>query len=107
MTHSGIFNILKSAGIPFAYHHFSEPQKLPFGAWGVSGEPDLLADDTHYAGITSAYVELYSEKKDQKNENKIKKVLSDNEIDYAFEYEAYIESEKMFVVRWSIQFIGG
>ena len=99
--------ILTGTGIPFAYHHFDKPQKLPYGAWEITDEPDFMADDTHYLPFIEGYVEYYSTRKDLAGEEKIKAVLTNNKIPFSFVYESYIEREKMFVVRYSVNFIGG
>jgi tRNA G10 N-methylase Trm11 len=105
MTINELKNLLKSTGIPVAYHHFNSPQNRPFIVFALDGEDDLMADDQHYTEIKTGYIELYTDIKDFDAENLVKTLLNNPKLAFEKENDAYIESEKMFYVRWSFSLI--
>lgn len=106
MTWGELGTILRATGMPAAYHHFNTPQKLPFIGYGQDGRDDFNADNIHYVKIIDGYVELYTDKKQPDLEEKIETALTENKIPYGWEIETWIDSEKVFMVRWAINFIG-
>ena len=93
---------LDALGYPVAYSHFNSTQKTPFICYLVDGDENFSADNTIYFEILNVDIELYVKKKDPVAENKIKKLLNDNELPYAY-YEAFIKDEGVFQCVFSIQ----
>lgn len=98
---------IRTTGLRAAYHHFNTPQKLPFIVFAQDGRDDLNADNTHYVKIIDGYVELYTDTKQPDLEESIETTLAEHQIPYSWENEIYIDSEKIYMVRWAINFIGG
>lgn len=107
MTWPELGTTLHTAGLKAAYHHFNKKQKLPFVVYGQDGRDDFYADDLHYVQIVDGYVELYADTKQPDLEEKIETALTAQKIPYSWEIETWIDSEKVYMVRWAINFIGG
>lgn len=106
MTLIELNTLLKTVGCPVAYHHFLEAQEPPFLVYASDNEEDFKADNTSYAEIKQGYIELYSRKKDFSTEAAVKAALKvTNKLAFRKENEDYIESEKLFYVRWSFSMI--
>ena len=95
MTLDKLGNILEAAGIPVAYSHFKDKQKLPFICYKESFTQNFKADNQVYKKRTFVDVELYTKYKDQFIENKIEQILSDNSITWDV-VETFIEEENVF-----------
>lgn len=99
MTLTEVANVVRSIGIPFAYHHFPEStgQQPPFICYYYPESSDLKADDTNYQKINELIIELYTDNKDFELEERVEAVLRAN--DFVFSrVETYIDSEKMYMV---------
>jgi len=101
MTYAEIAGVIRSIGIPFAYHHFPENtgQQPPFICYYYPNSNDLKADDINYQSINDLTIELYTDNKDFALEAQVEAVLKD----YGFVFsrdETYIESEKMYMVAY-------
>lgn len=107
MTWDEFGGILKPLKIPAAYGVFKHPTKPPFLVYGTEGESDFMADDQHYIPIVDGYLELYCDKKEPLLEQRIKNTLTANQIVYHFSNETFIQSEKIYLVRWAVTFLGG
>lgn len=107
MTWGELGIILHTTGINAAYHHFNKKTKPPFMVFAQDGRDDLNADNIHYLQIVDGYVELYTETKQPDLEQAIENTLTEHNIPYGWENEIFIESEKVYMVRWAIDFIGG
>ena len=107
MNISKFFELLKTLGIPVAYHHFNTEQKPPYMIYLMDTEPDFMADNSHYATIKSGLIEIYTEKKDVELEYALRNALSQNpRIAYAKNSEDFIDSEGVFLVRYYFEFLG-
>lgn len=95
MTLKELKKILDSTGYPVAYSHFNEYKKTPYITYLVSDSPNYFADNTAYKKIDSVQIELYTDKKDIHAEEKLEKILDDNNICYTSS-ETYIESQGLF-----------
>jgi len=102
MTQNELYNLLKSTGLPVAYHHFDEPPSLPYIVYLFTFSDNLGADNKVYQKINNYQVELYSEKKDLESEQLLENVFDENDI-YYDKSETYIESEEMYQVIYEIQ----
>ena len=101
MTLQELAQKLNELGYPIAYSHFKEPQKLPFICYLVVDSDNFIADNKVYREILNVDIELYSNK-DFVAEEKIKKMLNDNELPYSY-VEIYIKDEGVFKSTFSIQ----
>jgi len=102
MTQNELYNLLKSTGLPVAYHHFDEPPNLPYIVYLFTYSSNFGAEDRVYQKIDNYQVELYSEKKDLAREQLIENLFDENDI-YYDKSETYIESEEMYQVIYEIQ----
>jgi len=104
-----LFNLLKSTGLPVAYHHFPEdenfsPPKLPDPPYIVylfSHSSNFGADNRVYNKQSNYQVELYSTKKDPASEKLLEDLFDDNDI-YWEKTETFIESEGLYQVLYEI-----
>ena len=102
MTQNELYNLLKSTGLPVAYHHFDEPPSLPYIIYLFTYSSNFAADSKIYKRFDNYQVELYSEKKDLESEQLIENLFDENDI-YYDKSETYIESEEMYQVIYEIQ----
>jgi len=102
MTQNELYNLLKSTGLPVAYHHFDEPPSLPYIIYLFTYSSNFAADSKIYKRFDNYQVELYSEKKDLESEQLLENVFDENDI-YYDKSETYIESEEMYQVIYEIQ----
>ena len=102
MTHTELDKLLRSSGLPVAYHHFGKPQNPPFLVYIRTGSENIGADNRTYCKRNNYDVELYTDKKDTAKEALIESLLDSNDIYYDID-EVYIENEKMYEVIYSIQ----
>ena len=102
MTQNELYNLLKSTGLPVAYHHFDEPPSLPYIIYLFTYSSNFAADSKIYKRFDNYQVELYSEKKGLESEQLLENVFDENDI-YYDKSETYIESEEMYQVIYEIQ----
>ena len=102
MTQNELYNLLKSTGLPVAYHHFEEPPSLPYIIYLFTYSSNFAADSKIYHKTNNYQVELYSNKKDLTSEKLIEDAFDNNDI-YYDKSETYIESEEMYQVIYEIQ----
>lgn len=107
MTEKELYSMLLSPGIPVTYlQSTDEPQSPapgpPFIAYYFEDSDNFGADDKVYHEINNCVVELYTDKKDMETENKIQKLLNDNDI-FWDKTQTYIDKEEMYEVRYVIQ----
>lgn len=105
MTLSGFHSILNEAGLPIAYRSFKQAVTPPFIVYGQGIDADFIADNTHYTEIFDGFLELYTDKKDIDSERQIAQALAGSGVVWARENEDYIPDQRLYYVRWSIQFI--
>lgn len=102
MTQEELYALLSSAGIPFAFHVWRSPPKLPWGIYQVDGDDVFFADGVPYFSQTQYTVLLYTEIKDPIQEEKLERVFFDANIRFQ-KTETAIESEKLYEVRYEIE----
>ena len=91
---------LKNINLPVSYRKFKKPNPtLPVVVWFIGEERHRGADYENMITEYDVIVELYSDRKDLKNEGKLDEILS--EFDFA-KYESYIEDESMLQVAYHI-----
>lgn len=107
MTQEELYSLLKTLDIPVTYLQFTdEPQSpapsTPFIVYFFEDSDNFGADNKVYKEINNFVVELYTDKKDRVNENKIQTLFNENDI-FWDKTETYISTEKMYEVRYAIQ----
>lgn len=104
MTEQEIFQMVKSVGLPAAYHHFEEGQSPdpPFLVYLYPGTNNFSADGIVYQGVNQLDIELYTDKKDLEAERRVEAVLNKHGFFYE-KTEKYLESEKMFEVLYEME----
>ena len=96
-----LFNLLKSTGLPVAYHHFTSPPTPPYIVYLFSYSSNFGADNKVHKEIPNYQVELYTKTKDPAAEALIEGLFDDNDI-YWEKTETYIESEDLYQVLYEI-----
>ncbi len=93
--------LLKTTGLPVAYHHFVTPPIPPYIVYLFSYSSNFGADNKVYKENPNYQVELYTKKKDPASELLIESLFAENDI-YWEKTEAYIESESLYQVLYEI-----
>ena len=96
-----LFNLLKSTGLPVAYHHFTSPPTPPYIVYLFSYSSNFGADNKVYDAEKNFQVELYTTNKDPTSEALIEGLFDANDI-YWDKTETYIESEGLYQVLYEI-----
>jgi hypothetical protein len=101
MTYAEIAGVIRSVGIPFAYHHFPENtgQQPPFICYYYPNSNDMMADNINYQSINDVIIELYTDAKDFALEARIETALKEYGLAFSRD-ETYIESEKLYMVAY-------
>lgn len=104
MTKERIEEILAETGISFAYHHFTEENAVdpPFIVYLNDESSNFYADGVVYAVISSINIELYTDEKDHKLEEKIENIFKEYNVAWEKE-EIYIESEQMYEILYQME----
>ena len=110
MTQAELYTALKSLGVPVAYGEFvataeNPAPPPPFITYQFTSNSDFMADNQNYSAIDNYQVELYTAKKDPVKEKLVQDKLKELHLPYS-KSEAWIDSEKMFQVIFSIQLLG-
>lgn len=101
MTHEQIYDLLQQLKLPLAYNHFKETQHTPYLIYLTEDTSNFGADNKVYFKVDNWVIELYTDKKDLNLETRLEVLLEDAELYYQ-KYEAYIDTEKMYQVRYEI-----
>lgn len=101
MTLENLYKLLVTLGIPTAYNHFKKPQEPPYLIYLFDGSGNFGADNKVYCKIDHLAIELYTTKKDIHLETKIEGLLEYHDLYYE-KYEAYLDTENMYQVRYEI-----
>lgn len=104
MKLSEIANMVKSIGLPYAYHHFPEGtgQDTPFVCFYYPQSLDLYADNINYQRINQLTVELYTDNKDFDNEQNVEAALTAAGLVWSKE-EFYIDEERMYLSSYTTE----
>lgn len=97
-----IVTTLNTLDIPVAYSHFKTAVNPPFVVYLGNGQNTLDADDTHYWRQNTYQVEYYFERKDEAQETSIEDALLAGGWLYEKSEDAFIESEGLFVIYYSV-----
>ena len=101
MDEAALFNLLKSTGLPVAYHHFVSPPAPPYIVYLFSYSSNFGADNRVYSQQPNYQVELYTTEKDPVSEKLIEDLFDEHDI-YWEKSETYIESEGLYQVLYEI-----
>ena len=98
MTHTQIFNLLKTLDIPVAYDHFDTNKNVtpPFIAYREISADTFKADGVTYYRPYEFEIELVTEKKDVALQQTIESLLTTNNIPYDVYDEVWDEDEKIY-----------
>ena len=99
--------MLTKMDIPYTYDHFAEGEasEPPFLCYLLPGSDHFAADGRVYFKIHEVWIELYTDFKDLKTEQKVEAVLDAYGIFYS-KTETWIESEKLYEVLYSFELEG-
>lgn len=101
MDEAALFTLLKTTGLPVAYHHFVSPPTPPYIVYLFSYSSNFGADNKVYDAEKNFQVELYTKTKDPTSEALIEGLFDSNDI-YWEKTETYIESEGLYQVLYEI-----
>ena len=101
MTNNALHDLLKQMNLPLAYNHFKGAQEAPYLIYLTEDSSNFGADNKVYQKIDNFVIELYTNKKDLNLETKLEVLLEDADLYYE-KYEAYIDTEKMYQIRYEI-----
>ena len=99
-----LLKMIKEMNLPFAYSHFAEGEapKVPYLCYLLPESDNFSADGRVYHKISVVNIELYTDKKDIKSEEKVEAVLCKHGHFYN-KSEIYIESEKLYEVIYTFE----
>lgn len=102
-----VIAILRSLGLPFAYHHFAEGEspEPPFICYLTPGSDNFAADGRVYYKLDGYHIELYTDKKDPVLEARLEALLDQHEVFYN-KSEVWIESERLYEVLYQFEMEG-
>ncbi|PNE45693.1 hypothetical protein [Enterococcus avium] len=103
MTLEQIAEMLEKTNLPVAYRKWAEGQvpELPYIIYYADRTDNFKADNRVYHKIQDVSIELYTNTKNTREENKIEALLDANKLEWDA-YEQDIESENMFEVLYEI-----
>ena len=101
MDEATLFALLKTTGLPVAYHHFTSPPSPPYIVYLFSYNTNFGADNKVYNAVKNFQVELYTKAKDLASEKLIENLFDANDI-YWEKTETYIDSEGLYQVLYEI-----
>lgn len=90
--------LFSSIGIPIGYMVNPRPGTVPFMVYYGNGSDNLNADNTVYDSKQHWILELYTQKKDIDLEDRIEKIMNENEIVWEKGTETYINDDKVFLI---------
>jgi len=109
MTHEELYALLKSTGLPVAYHHFTGTPDAsvpspPYIVYLEDGSDAWGSDDQNGIKRTGYLVELYANKKDPESQEKIEALFNARGIGFSC-IETYISTEKLYQAAYTIEFV--
>lgn len=109
MTPKQVADMIRSIGIPFAYHSFPDGPNTqapdpPFICFMYTSSDGMYADDSNFTDITGLAIELYTDAKNFTIENTVETVLKQSGFSYS-KNETYLTSERMVEVIYEMEVI--
>lgn len=103
MDEAALNALLKTTGLPVAYHHYVTPPKPPYIVY-LLDDADAWGSDERNRLLRIGYlVELYTTKKEPSTQRLIESLFDERGIEYGLT-ETFIESEGLFQSAYSIEF---
>ena len=104
MTKAEVPKMLKEMKVPFAYDHFAEgeSEKPPFLVYLYPRAANFAADGIAYYKKDRMQIEMYTDKKDIRLEERIEAVLDKYGLFYS-KSETWISSEKLYEVLYETE----
>lgn len=103
MDEAALNALLKTTGLPVAYHHFTSGVSPPYIVYLVKDGEARGSDERNEIKQATYLVELYTVKKDPELQASLETLFNERGIDYQV-FETYIESERLFQVTYTIRF---
>lgn len=95
MSCQELLDILRTTGIPWAYHHWETKQDPPYGIYLDVEDDPFYADDGTYVYASAMRLEVYSLERDHALDQKVRDALDGAGIAY-YAYYTWIESEGLY-----------
>lgn len=102
MTYQALEQLLAPLGIPFAFHHWENPPKMPYGVYFDNYTDNFVADGIAYVVFTHVNIELYVRQRDPDLEGRLEDILTAAEL-YWDKSVSWVESERYFQVAYEIE----
>ena len=101
MDEATLYQLLRTTGLPVAYHHFTSPPTPPYVVYLFSYSSNFGADNKVYNALKNFQVELYTTKKDPASEKLIEDALNGADA-YWEKTEMFIDTEGLYQVLYEI-----
>lgn len=102
MTYQELDQLLDPLGIPFTFHYWDRPPKLPYGVYFDDSTANFEADNIAYVVIRNFNIELYVRQRDPDLESRLEAILTDAELFWDKD-AAYIDSERFYQISYEIE----
>lgn len=97
-----LLKLLNTLNLPVAYHFFRKETPLPNLIFYQKGLKTFEADNKVYSKEYNYTIELYTETKDFELEEKLEKLLDDNDIIYTKSEDIRFEEEDFNLIYYNI-----
>ena len=104
MTSEELKAQLESTGLPVEYGRFKKPPSPPYIVYLRTSSENISSDFKVHGNRPTYAIELYTNEKDPAAEANVEAILENIDPDYTTD-ETYIDSEKLFEVRYEIEII--
>lgn len=102
MTYQELEQLLVPLGIPFTFHHWEKPPKMPYGVCFDDHTSNFAADSIAYVVIRNFNIELYVRQRDPDLESRLEDILTAAEL-YWDKVVTYIDSERFYQIAYEIE----
>ena len=104
LSYEQITDLLRQTGLPFAYHHFSEGESPdpPFLVYLTPGSHNFSADGMVYYRADQLDIELYTDKKQPEQEEKLEEIFDEAGL-YYNKTEQIIRTEQLYEVLYEME----
>lgn len=102
MTAEEIKQLLEGLGVPFTYHHWDRPPKMPYGVYFDDSTDNFSADDIAYQVITHFNVELYVRQRDRALEARLEQLFTGAGL-YWDKDVTYVDSERFYQTAYEME----
>lgn len=102
MTYQELEQLLAPLGIPFRFHHWEKPPKMPYGVYFDDYTDNFEADDIAYVVIRHVNIELYTRQRDPDLEARLENILTAEDL-YWDKDSVYVDSERYYQISYEIE----